>query len=58
MSLFKWYRRRRMRYYKAMMLYWQDEYLHANDDDEYTKQKLYFKYKTKYQRLESKIRNT
>lgn len=52
MNIFKWYRDRRKRYCKAMMMYWQDEYLHAVDSlDESNKYFEYLRWKAKYNRF-------
>ena len=50
MNIFKWYRERRKRYCKAMMMYWQDEYLHADGND-HKKYRMYLHWKLKYQKL-------
>ena len=51
MNPFKWFRRKRMRYYKAMMLLTQEEYLHAKDSDFSKKYQMYLTYSGKYERL-------
>ena len=54
MNPFKWLRRKRMRYYKAMMMLTQDEYLHAPDSEFSKKYDIYLRCSGKYSRLAKK----